>query len=46
MTLCALFKQFDMEFAEGWDPSDWERNLRDNTTMASGPLPIRLTLRN
>lgn len=46
MALCALLKHFDMKFAEGWNPDDWERNLLDHSTLASRPLPIRLTLRN
>ena len=38
-------QKFDMEFAKGYSPDTWYDELKDQTTMEKGKLPVVLTLR-
>lgn len=35
----------DLRFADGWDPADWEHEMRDMQTMKVGRLPVTVQRR-
>ncbi|KAK1222247.1 hypothetical protein PQX77_014880 [Marasmius sp. AFHP31] len=43
--ISAVLTNFDLAFADGWDPSEWECSLKDFYTMRGGPLKVVLTPR-
>jgi len=45
MVIASLMQKFDVRFAEGYDPAEWEANLEDFFVMKKGPLPVVLTPR-
>ena len=45
IVICMLVRAFDMKFAPGYDPSEWEDNLRDFLATSTGKLPVVLTPR-
>ncbi|KAI0075130.1 high nitrogen upregulated cytochrome P450 monooxygenase 2 [Panus rudis PR-1116 ss-1] len=44
--LCALIQQLDFKFAEGYDPSQWDRDLEDMFVVRKGKLPVQVTRRH
>ncbi|KAF9443751.1 cytochrome P450 [Macrolepiota fuliginosa MF-IS2] len=46
MVICLLTRQFDFEFAPGYDPSQFERDIRDYYIMVKGALPTVLSPRH
>ncbi|KAH8101527.1 cytochrome P450 [Cristinia sonorae] len=47
MLLCHMFQQMDMKFAEGYDPKDWDKDLKDaGVSMEVGMLPVICTPRH
>ncbi|TCD66053.1 hypothetical protein EIP91_001861 [Steccherinum ochraceum] len=46
MVLCHMLQQIDVAFADGYDPAEWEKNLRDPFTLQTGPLPVLVTARD
>ena len=45
MVLCAVLQQLDFRFAEGYDPSDWDKEASDYFAMEVGQLPAIITPR-
>ena len=45
MTVVTIVQKFDMKFAEGYDPKQWEEELQDFITMKVGELPVVLHAR-
>lgn len=45
MVLCSLLQQVDFSFVEGYDPLDWEKQLKDTFTLQVGSLPAIITVR-
>ena len=45
MVLSRLMHRFSFELTEGYDPRDWERNIRDCLVVVVGELPVTLTRR-
>jgi cytochrome P450 len=43
--LTALVRRFDMHFAPGFSPADWEAQLRDAYVLVRGKLPVVVGLR-
>ncbi|KAK7022167.1 cytochrome P450 [Favolaschia claudopus] len=46
MVLSALFRCFDLKFADGFDSEDWPRGMKDHFVVTRGPLHVRLTRRS
>ncbi|KIJ45855.1 hypothetical protein M422DRAFT_226922 [Sphaerobolus stellatus SS14] len=44
--MTTLVRKFDMSFDEGYDPDQWERDLKDRFVLSKGELPIKLSLRH
>lgn len=40
MLVTHMMQKLEMRFQDGYDPSTWERGLRDRFTMMLGELPI------
>ena len=40
-----IMRHFDMRFESGYDPADWERDLKDWYVFEVGKVPVQLTLR-
>lgn len=38
--VCYTIQKLSMRFADGWDPSDWERDLCDSFVVKRGRLPV------
>ncbi|KIJ45960.1 hypothetical protein M422DRAFT_29605 [Sphaerobolus stellatus SS14] len=45
ITLAAIIQRFNIEFAPGYNPAEWEANLKDRFVLAKDALPVRLTPR-
>jgi hypothetical protein len=43
--LAALVRRFDVRFAPGFEPADWERQLKDAYILVRGELKVVLTKR-
>lgn len=43
--ITTLVRKFEMEFAPGYDPEQWDRDLKDRFNMVKGALPVQLSLR-
>ncbi|KAF8824312.1 hypothetical protein HHX47_DHR8000334 [Lentinula edodes] len=43
--LSTVLSKFELAFADGWNPAEWEHNLKDFYTLRGGPLPIVLVPR-
>ncbi|KAH8091068.1 cytochrome P450 [Cristinia sonorae] len=46
MVMCHLLQQMDVRFAEGYDPEQFERGMRDWLTLEVGSLPVVITPRS
>ena len=46
MVVAALVQKFEMEFAEGYDPSSWEEDLEEFFVVKVGKLPVALRARS
>ena len=46
MVVALLMQKFDMRFADGYDPSRWEEELKDMFIIETGELPVILSCRN
>ncbi|KIJ47442.1 hypothetical protein M422DRAFT_59510 [Sphaerobolus stellatus SS14] len=40
-----LVRKFDMFFEDGYDPDQWEKDLKDRFALAKGKVPIKILLR-
>ena len=40
MLLCATLRRFDLRFADGWDPKEWEDSLQGFFVMVKGKMPV------
>ncbi|KAL1734679.1 cytochrome P450 [Schizophyllum commune] len=40
MLLCAILRRFDLRFADGWDPKEWEDGLQGFFVMVKGKMPV------
>ena len=40
-----LMQRFEIQFAPGYNPTDWEDQLEDFFAVCNGPLPVTLTPR-
>ncbi|KAL1694972.1 cytochrome P450 [Schizophyllum commune] len=40
MLLCATLRRFDLRFADGWDPKEWEDGLQGFFVMVKGKMPV------
>ena len=40
-----LIQRFELQFAPGFNPKEWEDHLEDHFVLATGPLPVKLTSR-
>lgn len=40
MVVCMLVRAFDMQFAPGYDPSQWEEDLHDFLVIETGKLSV------
>ncbi|KAI0086977.1 cytochrome P450 [Irpex rosettiformis] len=38
--ICYTMQKLTMQFEEGWDPLEWERNLEDRMVYKTGRLPV------
>lgn len=38
--LCHFMQNLDVRFAEGWDPTEWERVMEDKFILMLGKLPV------
>lgn len=45
MTIATLVQKFDMKFAPGYDPTEWEANLADRFILNKEKLPVTITSR-
>ena len=45
MVVATLVQRFEMEFAEGYDPSKWEEDLKEFFLVKVGSLPVVLRAR-
>lgn len=45
MVVASLIQHFELNFAPGYDPKEWEERLEDRFVMSNGPLPVQLTPR-
>lgn len=45
MVVALLMQRFEMRFADGYDPRQWEEDIQDILVMKNGKLPIVLTPR-
>lgn len=46
MVVSVLMQRFEMRFADGYDPKEWEENLEDWFLLSTGPLLVVLTPRD
>ncbi|KAH8107519.1 high nitrogen upregulated cytochrome P450 monooxygenase 2 [Phellopilus nigrolimitatus] len=46
MVVSLIIQRFEVRFASGYDPREWETKLEDWFTMKNGRLPVMLTSRN
>ncbi|KAH8108750.1 high nitrogen upregulated cytochrome P450 monooxygenase 2 [Phellopilus nigrolimitatus] len=46
MVVSLIIQRFEVRFASGYDPREWETKLEDWLTMKNGRLPVVLTSRN
>ncbi|KAH8108748.1 high nitrogen upregulated cytochrome P450 monooxygenase 2 [Phellopilus nigrolimitatus] len=46
MVVSLIIQRFEVRFASGYDPREWETKLEDWFTMKNGRLPVVLTSRN
>lgn len=40
MLVCAVLRRFDLSFADGWDPQEWEDGLRGYFVVVKGKMPV------
>ncbi|KAL5498826.1 hypothetical protein ACEPAH_2181 [Sanghuangporus vaninii] len=45
MVVALLIQNFELQFAPGYDPNDWEEHLEDFFVLCKGPLLVTLTPR-
>ena len=45
MIVALLMQHFDLQFAEDYDPREWEEHLEDHFALSNGPLMVKLTPR-
>ncbi|OCB86513.1 high nitrogen upregulated cytochrome P450 monooxygenase 2 [Sanghuangporus baumii] len=45
MVVALLMQKFELQFAPGYDPNDWEEHLEDFFVLCNGPLLVTLTPR-
>lgn len=45
MVVALLMQRFEMRFADGYDPSQWDEDIQDMLIMKNGKLPVVLTPR-
>lgn len=45
LVIVSLLRTFEMKLAPGWDPRQWEQELRDGYILNKGKLPVTLTPR-
>jgi cytochrome P450 len=43
--LSSLVRRFNINFAPGYEPKDWEKTLRDQYILMRGKLPVVITER-
>ena len=46
MVVALLMQRFDMRFADDYNPSRWEEDLRDVFIFETGELPVILSCRD
>lgn len=46
MLLCHMLQQVSVRFADGYDPNEWDRKVRDFFTMDVGRLPVMVKPRD
>ena len=46
MVLCQAMQKLNVQFAPGYDPSDWLRNLSDHFVIKKGRLPVQAERRD
>jgi cytochrome P450 len=45
MIVCLVLHNFDLRFADAWNPQEWEQRIGDYFTATRGPMPVVLTPR-
>jgi hypothetical protein len=40
-----LIQKFEFEFAPGFQPDEWENNLKDAFILVKGELPVQMRVR-
>jgi hypothetical protein len=40
MVIALLVQRFEMRFADGYDPAEWERKLEEWFLLVTGELPV------
>ncbi|KAL5498761.1 hypothetical protein ACEPAH_2116 [Sanghuangporus vaninii] len=45
MVVALLIQHFEFQFADDYDPNDWEEHLEDYFVLCNGPLRVKLTPR-
>lgn len=45
IVVALLMQRFELRFAPGYDPNEWEERLEDFFVLYNGPLPVTLTPR-
>jgi hypothetical protein len=40
-----MIEKFDMQFTDGYDPSSWEKDMKDYFVVIKGDLPVLLKAR-
>lgn len=45
MVVAAVVRKFNIAFAPGWNPENWEENIKDHFLLVTGPLPVVMTRR-
>ena len=46
VVVALLIQRFDMRLADGYDPSRWEKELKDTFVFETGELPVFISARN
>ena len=45
MVVALIVQRFEFQFAEDYDPADWEKHLEDHFVLKKGSLRVKLTPR-
>ena len=45
MVICLIMQKFELSFAEGWNPDEFDREMRDYVVITRKRLPVTIKLR-